>query len=160
MTELQESSRSWLGPGAAIAAILVIALILLAVFIARGSNDAGASVEVTPISGGVALPAELAVSADSTAAESESEREPEALAVGTEVTSISAEGDGTRLYSDADESALIMELLTDGDSLVIVETSGDYEGYPVLSGESEWYRVRTSDGLVGWAKAEQLLPIE
>ncbi len=160
MTESQESSNSWLWPSVIIVAILIIVILLVAVFAAGGSEDADTSTEVTPISGGVALPNALAEPIEPIESASEPDEQAEPLAIGTQVTSISPDGDGTGLYSDANEEALLMELLMDGASLVIVEPSGDYSGYPILTGESEWYRIRTSEGLVGWAKAEQLRPIE
>ncbi len=160
MTESQESSNSWLWPSVTVVAILIIVLLLLAVVTTGGSDEAGAATEVTPISGGVTLPNALAEPIDRIDSASEPGEQAETLAIGTQVTSISENGDGTRLYSDADEGALLMELLMDGDSLVIVEPSGDYDGYPIWNDESEWYRVRTSEGLVGWVKAEQLRPLE
>ena len=84
----------------------------------------------------------------------------DSLAVGVKVTSISPNGRGTRLYSDADPGALVMDLYKDGAAFFILEPSDDYAGYPVVNGDANWYRVRTSDGLVGWVVAEQVVPIE
>jgi hypothetical protein len=159
MTESQKSSNSWMWLSAAIVAILIVVILLVAVVFLSGSDDADVATEVTPVSGGAEVPTSLA-ELEATDSETEKDGTPEPLAVGTQVTSISASGDGTRLFSDADEDSLLMEILLDGDLLVIVEPSGDHDGYPAWNDESEWYRVRTSEGLVGWAKAEQLMPTE
>lgn len=161
MTESQQSSNSWLlWLSAAVVAILIVVLLLLAFIFTNGANNDDMAVEVTPISGGMPVPIDLSDSTASDDTGSEADTASESLAVGVKVTSISPNGRGTRLYSDADAGALVMDLYKDGAAFFILEPSDDYAGYPVVNGDANWYRVRTSDGLVGWVVAEQVVPIE
>lgn len=161
MTESQQSSNSWLlWLSAAVVAILIVVLLLLAFIFANDANNDDVTVALTPISGGMPVPTDLS---DPTALDgtgSEVDAASDSLAVGVKVTSISPDGRGTRLYSDADPGALVMDLYKDGAAFFILEPSDDYAGYPVVNGDANWYRVRTSDGLVGWVVAEQVVPIE
>ena len=62
----------------------------------------------------------------------------------------------TRLYSDANHDALVMDQLTSGEFLIVIEPSSEYDTYPVENEGKHWIRVRAVDGLVGWVDASTL----
>ncbi len=63
------------------------------------------------------------------------------------------------LYADATATAMLMKSYAAATEFTVIEPSGEYDSYPVVSSEQQWYRVRAADGLVGWAIAEQLAPL-
>jgi hypothetical protein len=83
---------------------------------------------------------------------------PPLLQVGQEVAVVGA--DLFRLYADADPKAPVLNVYTAGDSFVIIEPSDAITTYPVIRDGRTWYRVRTADGLVGWALIDAVVPVD
>lgn len=158
MTKSNRSSNSgvlWLT--AAIVTMLVIVAVLLGLFLPKGSSDGDdLSVQLTPISGGMPVPTSMPAAEGTNG----TDVGPVPLSVGAKVSTISPNGTGTRVYSEADRNALVMEIYMDGKVFVILEPIDEEDDYPIRIGDSDWYRVRTSDGLVGWALAERFVPTE
>jgi len=63
------------------------------------------------------------------------------------------------LYADATDAAMLMKSYAAATQFTVIEPSGDYDTYPIVTSEDQWYRVRADDGLVGWVTAEQLAPL-
>lgn len=61
-----------------------------------------------------------------------------------------------RIYADADRSSIVLNQLAQGETVTLIEASGNYESYPVVLGEQSWVRIRSEDGLVGWAETANL----
>ena len=80
----------------------------------------------------------------------------EALKPGRLVVTGGPDGSGASVYAAADPDGLLMSVYADGTPLVILEPSGESGPYPVKAGGTEWYRVRTPDGLVGWVMATSI----
>jgi len=64
--------------------------------------------------------------------------------------------DALRLYADAARSSLVLNVITQGESVTITEASGNYATYPVEADGIAWVRVRAGDGLVGWVDSTKL----
>lgn len=130
------------------------ALLLL---LTTGCGRRAADLEMTPVAGGMAAPAEdIAAVGEATSAPSDSQPAPAAtpvvLAPGVAIVLIAPSD--TPLRADAAADALVFQSYAPGERMVIVEPSGEYAGYPVVNGGQEWYRVRAADGLVGWLPAD------
>jgi hypothetical protein len=65
-----------------------------------------------------------------------------------------------RLYADASINAPIMEVYATDELFTIVEPSGTYTTYPVQDEGRSWYRLQASDGLVGWALIDGIVPAD
>lgn len=108
---------------------------------------AGSAVVPTP------TPLAQASDADATAA-------PVVLLPGRRVAAISPDGLGTRIYNSSALDALILDVYQDGAAFEVLEPGSDVAEYPVKNGAGVWYRVRASDGLVGWVIVDRLVPLE
>lgn len=60
------------------------------------------------------------------------------------------------LYADASAGATVLAAYPPGTYLTSLEPSGDYESYPVERDGIAWVRIRSRDGLVGWADSTML----
>lgn len=69
---------------------------------------------------------------------------------------VASENRQLTLFADASVNAPVLDAVTPGSVLVVLEPSGDYSEYPVLRGGQNWVRVRAGDGLAGWVLAEAL----
>ena len=68
--------------------------------------------------------------------------------------------EGLTLQTDAAVSAASMERYRPGTAFTVLEPNGDYATYPVQQDGHTWYRFQASDGLVGWAMIEAIVPAE
>ncbi|MCB0061115.1 MAG: hypothetical protein KDE19_03335, partial [Caldilineaceae bacterium] len=60
------------------------------------------------------------------------------------------------LYADADAGTAVMNRYPTAARFTVLEPSGDYRAYPVQRDAVSWYRLRATDGLVGWAMAAEV----
>jgi hypothetical protein len=65
---------------------------------------------------------------------------------------------GVSLYADASRDALLLDTYSRGSRFIVLEPNGDYERYPVQREGLLWIRLRASDGLAGWAIADEFSP--
>jgi len=68
---------------------------------------------------------------------------------------VAAAGD-VGVYTDAAQSAAIMEIYAQGALFTVMEPGADYASYPVFVDGLSWVRVRAGDGLAGWVPVEGL----
>jgi hypothetical protein len=61
-----------------------------------------------------------------------------------------------RVYPEANPRTQAMGEYAAAATFAVIEPGADYAGYPVETNEVRWYRVRASDGLVGWVMADGL----
>lgn len=137
---------------------VIISLILLLLVVAcRGDNEEAAppTVEATPVAGGMVMPTAASETAAATA--SPVPTVADVWLIGDTVQVLA--DDGLRLYSDATDTAFVMNVYEQGALLTVLDPSGDYAIYPVDQAERIWYRLRAPDGLVGWGAADQLSPV-
>lgn len=64
-----------------------------------------------------------------------------------------------RIYASPDPNSLTLAEYTAGDLFTVIEPPGDVSAYPVELNGVRWYRVRASDGLVGWVIADGIEPV-
>lgn len=129
-------------------------LLLFAFVVAACGGDeepTATPVDATPAAGGMILPTSAA---DTT--QTASETPPPALLIGDAVQVLTDQQ--LRLYTDATTDALVMNLYPAGERFTLLDASGDYAAYPVEQDGVRWYRLRATDGLVGWGDAAQLAP--
>ncbi len=62
-----------------------------------------------------------------------------------------------RLYAAPEPTAAALDEYSAGARFVIVASPDDRGPYPVELNGVRWYRVRTADGLVGWAMADGIV---
>lgn len=65
-----------------------------------------------------------------------------------------------RLYAEPDTASLPLAEYAGGATLRVVAPGEDYGAYPVEAAGLRWYRVRAEDGLVGWARGDQVGNVE
>jgi hypothetical protein len=82
---------------------------------------------------------------------------PTGFAVGAVVM---AGADPLVLRAMADAEAPAMDSLAAGAELVVMEPTGDFETYPADVNGEAWVRLRAADGLVGWARVDDLVVVE
>lgn len=110
---------------------------------------------MTPKAGGMILPtAQPAIPA----AEPASIPTIAVLQPGQLVVAVNPEG--LTLQTDASIRAASMERYRPGTAFTVLEPNGDYATYPVQQDGHTWYRFQASDGLVGWAMIEAIVPAE
>lgn len=142
--------------------IALLALLLLAAAACgREGESAGAPVQMTPVAGGMEMPpleGEAAAASDAAQAEAAPASPPTAtpLPVLTPGMALVAGEGGLALRALPDPASPIREVYDAGAAFIVLEPSGDYDTYPVEGGGLPWYRVRASDGLVGWAEVAAL----
>jgi hypothetical protein len=131
----------------------LFATLLLA---ACGRSVPAVETEMTPVAGGMAAPADAArdtgAEPDADSPSAPAEEAPVIAEVGSRVVLIAAAG--APLRADAGEAALTLQRYPVGETMEVVEPSGDYAAYPVTVEDRAWYRVRAADGLVGWIAAD------
>lgn len=117
---------------------------------------------------------------DATAAESEAESEagaesaPDAASPASETDALAATSDGLpilnvddavvargllRIYAAAEPNVPTLDEYAAGDRFTILGPPDGVPIYPVELAGVRWYRVRASDGLVGWVIADGIEPI-
>ena len=157
-TGSSSSKTTWLI--AIVAAIIVLVSILVGIFLLlRSAEPNTAATQMTPVIGGTTAPTATPIPVKSDPTD-EAVPPAAALAVGAVAVVASQDGLGIRVYSDARGDALVMDLYPDGAEFTVLEPSGEYDEYPVEQNGAQWVRVRTADGLVGWADVSELAPIE
>jgi hypothetical protein len=62
------------------------------------------------------------------------------------------------LYAEPSASAPVLDAVSEGSTLTVLEPGGDFASYPVEQAGQGWVRVRAADGLVGWTPTEGLVP--
>jgi hypothetical protein len=133
-------------------------LILLAVLLLVGCRATARESswgELTPRTGGMVMPA-------STPAQPAALTEPLSpvpaaqLQVGQIV--ITTGQQPLRLYAAPAGDAPVLEEYPPGAHFSIIEPSGIYTGYPVQQEGRQWYRLRATDGLVGWTVVDAVVP--
>lgn len=79
---------------------------------------------------------------------------PAVLAVGQVVA---ATGERPlRLQAAASSGSAVLDVYPPGAIFTVIEPSGSYTGYPVQVEGRTWYRLKASDGLVGWALIDEI----
>lgn len=135
------------------ATVLLFAILLLA---ACGRSVPAVETEMTPVAGGMAAPADpgndAATESGADLQSAPTEEAPVVVEVGSRVVLIDAAG--APLRADAGETPLTLQRYAVGETMEVVEPSGDYAAYPVTVDGRDWYRVRAADGLVGWIAAD------
>ncbi|MEM7132802.1 MAG: hypothetical protein AAF702_41245 [Chloroflexota bacterium] len=63
-----------------------------------------------------------------------------------------------RLLADAGESSAVLNVYSPGAELVVLEPSGEYSRYPIVSNGISWIRVQDRRGLVGWTNQAMVQP--
>ena len=133
----------------------VFVLVLLLVLSACGRRAPIVELEMTPVAGGMVMPAEAGVDTVSAAEPDAVEATDAAVVlVGQQVTVTVPEG--ATLRADATDEALILQRYEVGELLDVIEPSGDFDAYPVMVDGRDWVRVRAADGLVGWLPLDAL----
>lgn len=64
-----------------------------------------------------------------------------------------------RIYAAAEPNVPTLDEYTAGDRFIILGPPDDVTIYPVELAGVRWYRVRASDGLVGWVIADGIEPV-
>lgn len=150
------------GTGAILAGIVLILLLVLLLLGYMNSNGSGtqasAGAEMTAQSGAVRMP--TATPTPAIVDLQGTEQGAAVLLPGRRVASISPDGRGTRVYAVPSRSGLVMDLYRDGAAFVVLDPAARAESYPVEAEGFTWYRVRASDGLVGWVVVDRLVPLE
>jgi hypothetical protein len=110
---------------------------------------------MTPKAGGMVLPtAQPPLTADGTS--TVVTQTSAILQPGQLVVAVNPEG--LTLQADASVAAPSMERYRTGTAFTVLEPNGDYNSYPVQKEGHTWYRFQASDGLVGWAMIEAIVP--
>lgn len=140
--------------------IIIVALVLVTVGIGWMVRDPdtslNAEMQITPRSVGVSVPTDATPAEAVATPTAEPTPTPRILEPGQVVT-VSGGSNGTApIYADADTQSTLLNVYQDLASVTVIEPSGDYSGYPVVNGNSQWYRVRDAAGLVGWMQADHL----
>lgn len=78
---------------------------------------------------------------------------PPSFAVGDSV--VNEQGQVT-LHADTTLDSLVLDTINPGVAMTVIEPSGSDESYPVENEGYGWVRVRSVDGLVGWAITDGL----
>ncbi len=151
------STAGWMVGALVLIGVCVILLIGFLDFGRTGVADAPAAA-MTPQSGSVEMPTATPTAAV-IAATGGTDGEIVFLP-GRKVASVSIDGAGTRVYAAPGSDKLLMDLYVDGATFTIIEPSGASSDYPVELDGQAWYRVRASDGLVGWVIVDRLVPLE
>lgn len=159
---MSDSNSSSGGSGWIVGVMVFIAalMLLLLAFVAFGNTRGrSTSTDIAPIAGAVAMPTPTKVVA-SPAVPTAVDVQEFLLQPGRRVAAISPDGSGTRIYGDSRLNALVLDVYQDGAAFEIMEPGTDVTAYPVENDGRTWYRVRASDGLVGWVIVDRLVPLE
>ena len=139
------------------AALLFVILLMIWLIITGGGRAALPVEQGTPVAGGAALPTEAP------AAESElpPTAEPTVRPVFTQGSAVLAgglalEGGQIRVHAEPSTYATTYGAFERGSAFTVMEPTGDFVDYPIEVDDTEWYRVRTEQGLVGWVDARFL----
>ena len=156
----ESSAGGWILAGIALA--LLVFLLLVGSF-SPGERNAGAQTQtsstgMTAQTGVVKMPTATPTAAAIGARGGENGEI--VLLPGRKVASISPDGRGTRVYAVPSRSGLVMDLYRDGAAFVVLDPASQSAGYPIEAEGFTWYRVRASDGLVGWVIVDRLVPLE
>ena len=158
---MSESSSSSGGYGwvVGVMVFIVAMIVLMLVFVAFGANrTAPEPAVVSAASGGAVMPTPTNIA---TPPDTPTQiDQPVVLLPGRRVAAISPDGKGTRVYGDSRTDALVLDVYQDGAAFEIMAPGADVADYPVKSDGRTWYRVRASDGLVGWVSVDRLVPLE
>ena len=134
--------------------LLVAALVLLQ---ACGRNEAPAT--ATPRAGGVIVADQSDAGGNATDAGANAPINaptavptPVVYTVGALITASAP----VSIYATAASSSSVLEVYGGGSAFTILEPNDQFSSYPVTSGGASWVRVRATDGLAGWAKADAL----
>jgi hypothetical protein len=165
-------SRSSGGSGWIVGAIVFVGalMLLLLAFVVLGDRNAPPeTTEIEPISGAVLMPESTALGTPSaepdtagpaTDTDAAAETQAETLQPGQRAAAVSSNGAGTRVYGDSRLDALVLDMYQDGAAFEILAPGAEVSTYPLERDGRTWYRVRASDGLVGWVTADRLVPLE
>lgn len=134
--------------------VLAIAITLLYRNFDNLATKSTTIVAATPEAGGMSVVTTTLEAANAAPTATPEPTTPPVLKAGQQVAAIATPG--VRLYADAHLSAPIMDVYATGALFTVMEPSGDYNGYPVENDNRQWYRLRSADGLVGWADAAAL----
>jgi hypothetical protein len=159
---VNDRSRSW--PVWALG-LLMVAVIIMAVVlgmqILEDQHSPKSEKLITPVVGGMSLSGPTALPTASSPVETVSQSPTLTTApfqftpgrlVATKDTSVA-------LYSDASSSAVPMDSYGLGARFTVLESTGDYDEYPVEYDGRQWIRVRSADGLAGWVATDSVVPL-
>jgi hypothetical protein len=142
--------------------VVILALVLTTVGIGFAVRDddgtTGAEVQITPRAAGLSMP--TSTSAVLPTPEPSPTPTPRVHTPGQEVVVSSESGEPVVMYADANRESPLLEIYREGASFTVLAPSGEYVEYPVVRGETAWYRVRDVDGLVGWVNARHIRETE
>lgn len=135
--------------------VLVLTIVLL-IGACGGSNatESSPAASVTPAAGGMVMPSATATEPSPTVV-------PNAVQDTSPVPGqILLAVDRVRLYADASEQSIVLNQYASTTAFTLLAPSGEYTEYPVQREGIEWYRLRATDGLVGWLPVATLVASE